>query len=401
MKVPFSPPKIDQEIIDEVVDSLKSGWITTGPKTRAFESELVNYTGAEAVLCTNSATAGLELILRWFGVKEGDEVILPAYTYCATANVVLHCGAKPVMVDIGEDFNIDVSLLDDAITNKTKVIMPVDMGGFPCDYNAIHTLINQRKKDFVSNSPEQEKLGRILVLSDAAHSIGASYNGQMTGNCTDVTVFSFHAVKNLTTVEGGAICLRLPAPFNNNEIYQGLRIKALHGQSKDALSKTKVGGWDYDVADAGYKCNMPDICAAIGLVEIKRYDKETLSKRNRIFDSYSRLLSKYNWAELPIYISSEKQSSYHVYLLKLKRVSKEQRDQIMQYMFDAEVAVNIHFKPLPLLSLYKGLGYKMNDYPVAKDFYNREISLPVFYDLSNDQVELVVSTLKEAVESVL
>ena len=233
--IPFSPPYIDQDIIDEVVDTLKSGWITTGPKTKLFENNLANYCGAKHVLCLNSATAGLEIMLRWFGVKEGDEVILPAYTYSATANVIVHCGAKPVFVDVGNDFNISVEEIKKHITPKTKVIMPVDYGGFPCDYKAIIDLAKNKADTFQSNNDIQKKLGRILVLSDAAHSFGASINGIKTGMLTDITVFSFHAVKNLTTAEGGAIVFNLPAPFDNQEIYNAMRIKTLHGQNKDAL----------------------------------------------------------------------------------------------------------------------------------------------------------------------
>lgn len=400
MKVPFSPPKINQETIDAVTEVLNSGWITTGPKTKEFEDLLSDYTGAKKVLAANSATAGLELILRWYGVGPGDEVIVPSYTYCSTANVVLHCGATPVMCDIKNDFNIDPKEIEEKITEKTKVIIPVDLGGFPADYDLINDIAKRNKEKFRAHSPEQEKLGRILVMSDAAHSIGAKMNGSRTGNLTDVTVFSFHAVKNLTTVEGGSICLNLPEPFDNEEIYKSLRTFSLHGQSKDAFSKTKVGGWEYDVAFAGYKCNMPDILAVIGLVELNRYS-ETLERRAAVFKMYHEALSNYSWAELPVYSTLEKESSYHVYLLRIKGVTKEQRDSIMQEMYNREIAVNIHFKPLPLLSLYKGLGYSMEKYPKAMDAYKREISLPVFYDMTNEQVKMVIDNLVEVISNVL
>ncbi len=275
--IPFSPPRIDQKIIDEVVDTLKSGWITTGPKTKKFEKQLAAYCKAPAVVCLNSATAGLELMLRWFGVGEGDEVILPAYTYSATANVVMHCGAKPVLVDAGDDFNINVALLRKAITQKTKVIMPVDIGGWPCDYEAIMLLVNQPEVISLFNpaNDTQQKLGRIMVLSDAAHSLGATYKGRKTGTLADATVFSFHAVKNLTTAEGGGIALYFPAPFNNEELYSFLCIYSLHGQNKDALAKMQKGNWKYDIITAGYKCNMTDMQAALGLVELQRYDDDT------------------------------------------------------------------------------------------------------------------------------
>lgn len=398
MKVPFSPPRIDDKIINEVVDTLKSGWVTTGPKTKKFEELLANYSGTSSVLAVNSATAGLELMLKWYGVKPGDEVILPSYTYCATANVVLHCGAKPVMIDIEDDFNISVDGIKNAITERTKVIMPVDIGGFPSDYEEINRIVIDKKDLFNAENKHQEELGRILILSDAAHSVGCYYQGKRSGSFTDATVFSFHAVKNLTTVEGGAICFNLPAPFDNQEIYTQLRILSLHGQSKDAFSKTKKGGWEYDVKDAGFKCNMTDVLASVGLVELERYDDETLKRRSEIFDKYTSLLSNLEWAETPVFNSDSKSSSCHVYLLRIKSVSKENRDAIMQYMYDNGIAVNIHFKPLPMLSLYKGLGYDINNYPKALDAYNREISLPVYYDLKDEDIELVVETLTEAVE---
>ena len=291
--IPFSPPRIDKEIVEEVSRALLSGWITTGPRTKEFEKMLTNYGGHASTLCVSSASAGLELVLRWYGVKEGDEVILPAYTYAATANVVVHCGAKPVMVDSGDDFNISIEAIRKAITPRTKVIMPVDIGGLPCDYLAINALVNEPeiKRYFVPGNAEQTALGRILVLSDAAHSIGGILWGKSVGNLTDISVYSFHAVKNLTTAEGGAICLNLPDPFDNGKVYAILNTKSLHGQNKDALAKTKVGGWQYDIVEAGYKCNMTDLQAAIGLIELKRYDQDMLVRRKKIFDRYAEAFS--------------------------------------------------------------------------------------------------------------
>jgi len=265
--IPFSPPRIDENTIEEVTKALQSGWITTGPRTKKFEAELANYCGIKNVLCVNSASAGLELMLRWFGVGEGDEVIIPAYTYAATANVVVHCGAKPIMADCNPaDFNINIEAVRRAITEKTKVVMPVDIGGFPCDYEEVNALMKEKKIQelFSPKTENQRKLNRILVLSDAAHSIGAVYKGKNAGNLTDASVFSFHAVKNLTTAEGGAICLNLPYPFDNAIIYKELCIKSLHGQTKDALAKMQIGNWQYDIVEAGYKCNMTDIQAAMG-----------------------------------------------------------------------------------------------------------------------------------------
>ncbi|HQO87926.1 MAG TPA: DegT/DnrJ/EryC1/StrS aminotransferase family protein, partial [Bacteroidia bacterium] len=273
MKVPFAPPRMDKRVVDEVADTLLSGWITTGPKTKKFEKLLAAYCNVPNILALNSATAGLEIMLRWFGVKEGDEVILPAYTYSATANVVVHCGAKPVFVDVGADFNILPSEIEKAINKNTKVIMPVDFGGLPCDFQKIHSIVQSEniKNKFVSATDVQRQLGRILILSDAAHSFGATVNNIKTGALTDVSVFSFHAVKNLTTAEGGAIALNLPNPFDNQSIYDYLCIYTLHGQNKDALAKMQKGNWRYDIIEAGFKCNMTDIMASIGLVELERY----------------------------------------------------------------------------------------------------------------------------------
>lgn len=400
--IPFSPPKIYQEIIDEVVDTLKSGWITTGPKTKQLEQNLVEYTAAQKVICLNSATIGMELILRWFGVKAGDEVILPAYTYCATANVVLHCGAKPIMVDVKKDFNMDIDQVKAKITSRTKAIIPVDIGGYPCDYDELNQLIRSEEvvAMFKGETDEQKKLGRILLMSDAAHSLGAKYHGKNLGTFSDATVFSFHAVKNLTTAEGGATVLNFPSPFDNNTIYKQLNTKSLHGQSKDALAKT-TGNWRYDVTEAGFKANMTDILASLGLVELKRYASETIPRRRAIFHLYAEAFKTESWAELPTYKTSEKESSYHLFMLRIKSISEEQRDSIIEEIFKQEVSVNVHFQPLPLLSLYKGLGYQMKDYPIAYDNYHREISLPIYYDLSDEEVEVVVKSVKNAVVKVL
>ena len=400
IEIPFSPPRMDQKIIDEVVDTLKSGWITTGPKTKLFEKKLTEYAGHKATLCVSSGSAGLELMLRWFGVSEGDEVIVPAYTYSATANVVLHCGAKPVMVDIGDDFNIDVSRIRDAITPRTKVIIPVDLAGYPCDYDEMNALVRDGEMIalFKPATPEQEKLGRILVLSDAAHSIGATYKDKRSGNLTDITVFSFHAVKNLTTAEGGAVCLNLPAPFDNEKEYQDLCIKSLHGQTKDAFTKTQIGQWRYDVIEAGYKFNMTDIQAAMGLVELERYDSDMLVRRREIFDQYTDAFSRYPWAQAPVYENRDKKSSYHVYLLRIRDINEETRDQIMKSIFSKGVAVNVHFIPLPLLNHYRNMGYCIAEYPVSHDSFKREISLPVYYDLDHEKVKKVIDAVVESVE---
>lgn len=402
--IPFSPPRIDQKVIDEVVDTLKSGWITTGPKTKEFERRLTAYCGNKATLAVNSNTVGLEVVLRWFGVQEGDEVIVPAYTYCATANVIVHCGAKPVMVDVNaDDFDVCLEKVREAITDKTKVIMPVDLGGMPCAYDELFELVETEevKTLFQAKTEEQGKLGRILILSDSAHSIGAEYKGRKAGSLADVSVFSFHAVKNLTTAEGGAIMLNLPEPFDNEEVYRYLCTYTLHGQNKDALAKTKKGAWRYDVLVSGFKGNMTDIMASIGLVELSRYEDDTLHYRKCIYDQYTDAFSRYGWAELPIYETEDRKSSYHVYCLRVKGITEQQRDEIIQRIFDKDVSVNVHFQPLPLLSAFKNKGYKIEDYLVAYDNYCREISLPVWYGLSEEMVKTVIDAVICSVEEVL
>lgn len=401
--IPFSPPRMDQKVVDEVVDTLFSGWITTGPKTKKFEKLLTAYGGHKITLCVSSASAGLELMLRWYGVQEGDEVIVPAYTYSATANVVVHCRAKVVFVDVNTDFNIAVAAIEKAITPRTKVIMPVDVAGWPCDYDAINALVRKPEiqRLFCPATEEQRMLNRILVLSDAAHSIGGQYNDKKVGNLTDITVYSFHAVKNLTTAEGGAVCLNLPDPFDHDIIYRNLNAKSLHGQTKDALAKTQIGGWRYDIIEPGYKYNMTDIQASIGLVELARYDDDMLVRRKQIFDQYAAAFSKYNWAQVPEYECNGVKSSYHVFLLRIKGLSELQRDQVIQEIFYREVAVNVHFVPLPMMTYYRNEGYDIKDYPVAYDNYSREISLPVYYDLTDEMVGKVVKAVVESVQMVI
>lgn len=400
--IPFSPPHIDQKIVDEVSKVLLSGWITTGPRTKLFEKELTNYCGNKATLCLNSATAGLEIILRWYGVQQGDEVILPAYTYSATANVVVHCGATPVFVDVNpHDFNISVANIEQAITEKTKVIMPVDFGGYPCDYDEINALVLKHKNKFVAATDEQKTLGRILVLSDSAHSFGAWYKGRRAGALTDISVFSFHAVKNLTTAEGGAVALNLPVPFDNEAVYKTLCVKTLHGQDKDALAKTQKGNWRYDIVEAGYKCNMTDIMAAIGLVELERYDADTLKIRKHIFDQYDAAFSKYDWAQLPEYKINDKISCYHLYPLRIKGITEAERDAIIKEIFDCDVSVNVHFIPVPMMSFYKKSGYDINNYPVTYNNYSSEISLPVYYTLNDEQLQTVINAVIQSVGKVV
>lgn len=398
--IPFSPPRIDDKIINEVNDALRSGWITTGPRTKKLEAMLEEYTNCKKSLCVSSGSAGLELILRWYGVKQGDEVIVPAYTYAATANVVRHLGATVVFADNKNDFNISVESIKEKISDKTKVIIPVDIAGYPCDYDEINKLVEENRNLFKAENDNQEKLGRVLVLSDAAHSIGAKYNSEKAGNLTDITVFSFHAVKNLTTAEGGAVCLKLNDSFDTDEVYKELNIKILHGQTKDALAKTKIGSWRYDIVEAGYKYNMTDIQAAMGIVELERYEDDMLKRRKQIFEKYSELFSDCEWAETPIFKTDKKESSYHVYLLSLKDFREEERDCVIQHIFEKEVAVNVHYVPLPMMTYYKSLNYNIKDYPNSFKMYQSEITLPVYYDLSDTDVETVVNAVKTAVKKV-
>lgn len=402
--IPFSPPRIDEKIIAEVISTLKSGWITTGPKTKLFEKKITEFCSNKKTVAVSSATAGLELVLRWFGIKEGDEVIVPAYTYCATANVVIHCGAKPIMVDINkDDFCISIDNIVKAITTRTKAIIPVDIGGLPCDYDAINQLVNKDyiKSLFKPETKEQKMLGRILVLADAAHSLGAWYKNCRTGSLTDITVFSFHAVKNLTTAEGGAIAFNLPEPFDNEAVYNFFSTYILHGQNKDALAKMQKETWKYDVIEAGYKANMPDVLASIGLIELDRYDNDTLKQRKHIFDLYQKAFENCEWAELPIFEDTIRKSSYHLYLLRIRNINEMQRNEIIKKIFAKNVSVNIHFQPLPLLTAYKKRGYKISDYPISFDSYQREITLPVFYDLTDEMVEKVITAVKESVTEVI
>ncbi len=405
MKIPFSPPFVDQDVINEVVDTLESGWITTGPKVKALEEEVCKLTHAPRALAVNSWTSGAILILKWFGVKEGDEVIVPAYTYSATALAVLHCGATPVMVDVKDDFTIDPEKVKAAITSKTKVIMPVDIAGLPCDYDAVNDIVNDPsiKSLFTATSENQEKLGRILVLSDAAHSVGALYKNKQTGVWADITIFSFHAVKNITTSEGGAICINLPKPFDNDVEYATMRLWTLNGQTKDAFTKSQGGGssWKYDIVFQGLKVNMPDVCAAIGLAQIRKYTSQLMEERKRVAERYHSFFSQKNWAQLPIIKDSDRTSCYHLYALRMNDITEEQRDKMMEHIADKGVSVNVHFIPMPMLTLFKDLGYNIENYPVAYDNYSREISLPIYPQLTDDDVDYICNVIEEAYQKVI
>lgn len=401
--IPFSPPRIDQKTIDAVTESLQSGWISTGPKTKQFEENLATYLQTDHMVCLNSATAGMQLILNWLGIQPGDEVIVPAYTYCATANVVIHRGATPVMVDINsDDFNINVEAIKAAITDKTKAIISVDVGGVPVDYDEINALIRSSEvlSKFSPRTEIQEQLGRIMFVSDAAHSIGAKYKGKYTGHQADMSSFSFHAVKNLTTAEGGAVIFNVADKFEHETLKKKFKVSSLHGQTKDAFSKLQIGAWRYDVIEAGYKCNMTDLNAAIGLVELDRYD-ESLARRKSIFDQYTEGLSSHNWALTPFYEDEEKTTSYHLYQLRIKGISENKRDQIITEIGQNEVAVNVHYIPVPMLTFYKNQGHDISNYPNAYAAFENEITLPVYYSLSDENVKTVIETVVNAVNKVL
>lgn len=402
MKIPFSPPYIDDDVINEVTDSLRSGWITTGPKVKALEEEVCKLSGARRALGVNSWTSGAILVLRWLGLQPGDEVIVPAYTYSATALAVLWAGGKPVMVDSGEDFNISVEAIRRAITPRTKAILPVDIAGFPCDYDAIMALVSEPdvKAMFAPTSDVQRQLGRIIVVSDSAHSIGAHYNGKRSGSETDIAIFSLHAVKNVTTAEGGIICLNMPEPFDNDKLYADMRLFSLNCQTKDAFTKSKAGGWRYDIIGQGMKCNLADVNAAIGLAQIRKYE-DLLKERKRVFTRYNDALKQYGWALTPPAVTPGKESSYHVYALRIKDVTEQQRDEIIQEIAKSEVAVNVHFVPMPMLTLFREMGYDIKDYPQAYRNYAHEISLPIYPQLTDEQADFVIRTVVEAHDKVM
>lgn len=397
MNIPFSPPDITEEEITAVADALRSGWITTGPKTKLLESKLANYLGTNKVVCLNSATAGLELVLRILGVGVGDEVIVPAMTYTASCSVISHVGATPVIVDIQENshqFNFDA--LEKAITENTKVIIPVDLAGIPCDYDSLFKIVKQKGSSFKPNSKLQESIGRITILADGAHAFGAKYKERMIGQVADFTVFSFHAVKNFTTAEGGAVTWN--NTFNDEELYKQFQIFSLHGQTKDALEKTKIGSWEYDILIPGYKCNMTDIMASIGLVQLERYES-LLNRRNEIVEKYNHGFNGTIVKPL-IHLPSDftYKSSMHLYIVHLEGLSREERNIVIQKMADAGIACNVHYKPLPMLTAYKNMGFEVNDFPNALKYFNNTMSLPLHTKLSDEEVNYIIESLKLILE---
>ena len=399
-KITFSPPDITEREIAEVVDTLRSGWITTGPKTKKFENEIAEYCGTKKAVALNSATAAMELALRLFDIGEGDEVITSAYTYTASASVVYHCGAKIILADTKKgEFNIDPKEIEKLITPRTKAIIPVDIAGLPADYTEIFEVIEKKRNIFnAKKGTYQEKLGRILVLADSAHSFGSDYKGKKIGSVADITSFSFHAIKNLTTAEGGALTWNLPGNFDNEEIYKEIMLLALHGQNKDALAKLKAGAWKYDIVMPGYKCNMTDIMASIGLVQLQRYDGEILKKKEELVSYYEKYLGDLtDKIELPIFKNDIKESCKHLYMIRLKNQDEEKRNEVIAKLGENDIATNVHFQPLPLLTAYKKLGFKIEDYPNAYNQYKNEISLPLHDFLTEDDIKYICEHIKELI----
>lgn len=388
-KIPFSPPDITEAEINEVIEVMKSGWITSGPKVAKFEENIAKYCETNHAVAVSSATAGMELVLKCLGVGEGDEVITTPYTYASTSNVILHRGAKPVFVDVEKDsFLIDINKIGDAITEKTKAIMTVDVAGVPVDYDAIREVIKSKGRE------------DIILLSDSAHSVGASYKGKKVGGQMDFHVFSYHAVKNLTTAEGGGITYNDNHFHGKEDLYKEFKYSSLNGQSKDALTKMQAGAWEYDIITDGLKCNMTDISAAIGLVQLERYE-DMLAKRKKIAEIYNKILGEKEWAILPFAKDECRETSYHLYLLRIKGFTESQRNEVITMMANKDIATNVHYKPLPMFTLYKNLGYKIEDYPNAYAQYVNQITLPVYSILSLEDAEYVATELVKCVEKVL
>ena len=398
--IPFSPPDISDGETNEVIDTLKSGWITTGPKTKELERRLSEFTNTPKTVCLNSATAALELTLRVLGIGEGDEVIVPAMTYTASCSVIYHVGAKAVIVDIAEDSHeMDYDALANAITENTKAVIPVDLAGIPCDYDKIFEVVESKKHLFKANSEYQEKLGRVAVVADGAHALGSTYKGKKIGSVADFTTFSFHAVKNFTTAEGGSVTWKQNENFDNEELYREYQIYSLHGQTKDALAKTKAGSWEYDIVIPGYKCNLTDIAASIGLVQLDRYPK-LLERREDIISQYNKGFEGTRITALS-HSSEDYRSCGHLYITHVEGATFEQRGEIIVKMAERGISCNVHYKPLPLLTAYKNLGFDIENYPNAYNYYVKEITLPLHTRLSDEDVAVIIENFKEIVEEVV
>ena len=395
-KIPFSPPDMTYAEVEEVKESILSGWITTGPRTKEFENMIAMCCGTNKVVCLNSATACMEMILRVLGVGPDDEVITSAYTYTATASVTCHVGAKVVMVDTAPDsFEIDYSKLADAITPRTKAILPVDLAGVVCDYDKIFAAVKSKKDIFVPANDIQKAFGRVVVLADAAHAFGAKWHGKMCGEIADFTSFSFHAVKNLTTAEGGALTWRPVEGMDDEWIYKQFQLLSLHGQNKDALTKTQLGAWEYDIIAPNFKCNMTDIMAGIGLAQLKRYP-EMLHRRREIIGRYDEALKNSNVQVLNHY-DPDHSSSGHLYIVRLLDMDVAERNEVIVKMAEHGIACNVHYKPLPMMTAYKALGFDITNYPNAYNQYRNEVTLPLHTRLTNEDVEFVISNFVDII----
>ena len=396
MRIEFSPPDITQLEIDEVVDTLKSGWITTGPKTKRLEQELSVFTNTDKTVCLNSATAAMELTLRVLGVGAGDEVITCAYTYTASASVIDHVGAKIILVDTNkEDKFMDLKALENAITEKTKVIIPVDLAGKPCKYDEIFEIVERKKALFKPNNKLQEKIGRVVVMADAAHSLGAEYKGKPSGSIADFTCFSFHAVKNFTVAEGGSVTWNRALGLDDDEIYKEFQLLSLHGQSKDALSKTQLGSWEYDIVAPNFKCNLTDIASGIGLAQLKRYP-DLLKRRFEIVERYNKGFEGTRVKPF-VHFEEDKKSCCHLYIVNIEGASEEERNEIIVKMAEKGIATNVHYKPLPMHTAYKNLGFDIKNYPNAYNNYKSQITLPLHTLLTDEQVDYIIENLKALV----
>ena len=399
MNIPFSPPDLSQDEINEVIDTLKSGWITTGPKTKKFENEITKYCNSDKTVCLSSATASIEMTLRVLGIGKGGEVILPAYTYTATCSAVCHVGATPILIDSQKTSEeMDYELMADAITEKTKVIIPVDIAGILCDYDKIFEIVESKKDLFSPNSKLQKIFNRIIIVSDCAHGFGAVKDNKKAGIFADFTCFSFHAVKNLTTAEGGAVTWKNHPELDNESLYKKYQIYSLHGQTKDAFQKNS-GSWEYDILIPGYKCNMTDIQASIGLVQLQRYDS-LLKRRHEIIDKYNNAFKGY-----PVLLQKHKtensKSSGHLYLIRINAIGLDERNEMILKMAERGVSTNVHYKPLPLLTAYKNLGFDIADYPNAYNIFENEISLPLYSKLTNQEVDYIIENFIDVLKDYL
>ena len=393
-EIKFSPPDITQKEIDEVIDTLKSGWITTGPKTKLFEKKIAEFCGTSKAVCLNSATAALETTLRILGIGNGDEVIAPAYTYTASVSIIEHVGAKIILVDCDKNsYEMDYSKIEEKINKNTKAIIAVDLAGKIANYDKLYEIANKKKSEFVPKNEIQEKMGRIAILADGAHSFGAEQNGKKSGNIADFTSFSFHAVKNLTTAEGGAVTWKNIEGIDNEDLYRRYMLLSLHGQSKDALAKTQKGSWEYDIEIPGYKCNMTDIMASIGLAQFERYP-DLLRRRKEIIEMYNNGLKDCNVEVLEHYTDNSK-SSGHLYLVRILGKDEEYRNNLIKKLADVGIPTNVHYKPLPMMTAYKNMGFDIKDFPNSYDMYKNEITLPLHTLLTNEQVEYIISNFKK------